>query len=373
MTGNRLSSEPLFSICIPCYNHGHYVGQTIESVLAQSFEDFEIVVADNASTDNSREVVHAFTDPRIRLFENRYNIGFAPNVQQVTRQARGRFLNVLSSDDLMKPNALEKFAAALKRHENELSRLVLFSDNDVIDGNGNVTGLVRFNPDTLLMDWCNGTEDYFRDTSKVSLESRSYSGWEILKQTLPRLRICAPFLTLVYPRTLWEAVEGYNGIRNLCPDKHFAYKLFGLDPTVVHLPQALYQYRFYGSANQQAVLASVKQPMDDYFAITEVSDKMLRDLGVNREEIICEYLDRICFKSGLRALATGTYASALTRLAIALATFPAQTVKRPRFYALGSLLAIGPLGKLLANVLYRGWRRAGQRRTKRASALSPTH
>ena len=93
--------EPTFSICIPNYNYGRYIGDTIQSVLDQSYPHFEIIVADNASTDNSVEVVQSFNDPRIRLVQNRYNVGFGPNLQRATMHARHDFVNLLSSDDQM--------------------------------------------------------------------------------------------------------------------------------------------------------------------------------------------------------------------------------------------------------------------------------
>src|SRR5689334_11988186 len=95
-----LTTGPFFSVCIPCFNHGRYLGETISSVLEQDFDDFEVLVADNASTDNSKEVARSFCDPRIQLLENRYNIGFAPNLQRVTETAKGKFMILLSSDDL---------------------------------------------------------------------------------------------------------------------------------------------------------------------------------------------------------------------------------------------------------------------------------
>ena len=100
-------NKPSFSICIPNYNYGDYIGETIQSVLNQSYQNFEIIVADNASTDNSVDVVKSFKDDRIRLIQNEINIGFSPNLQKATMYANGDFINLLSSDDLMKPNALE--------------------------------------------------------------------------------------------------------------------------------------------------------------------------------------------------------------------------------------------------------------------------
>ena len=60
--------NPFFSICIPNYNYAHYLGETIESVLNQNFEDFEICIADNASNDNSWEVINSYIEKNPHMF-----------------------------------------------------------------------------------------------------------------------------------------------------------------------------------------------------------------------------------------------------------------------------------------------------------------
>src|ERR1043166_412558 len=134
MSGISINERPFFSVCIPCFNHADYVGKTIRSVLEQDFADFEIVIADNASTDDSRAVIKSFGDPRIRLIENRYNIGFAPNLQRVTQYARGRYINLVSSDDLMNAGALRAYADLIAQHPQESAQLVLMSQALEIDG-----------------------------------------------------------------------------------------------------------------------------------------------------------------------------------------------------------------------------------------------
>lgn len=84
------ASSPRFSICIPCFNHGAYIGRTIESVF-QTLSDFEIIIADNASTDSLLSVIQSYRDPRLRVIEKSYNIGFASNLQRAWESASGDF------------------------------------------------------------------------------------------------------------------------------------------------------------------------------------------------------------------------------------------------------------------------------------------
>ncbi len=244
---------PSFSICIPNYNYGRFIGQTIQSVLDQTWQNFEIIVADNASTDDSVQVVEFFHDPRIRLIRNQYNIGFAPNLQRASMFAQNEYINLLSSDDLMNPTALETYATILFERPGPEALTVLCSDAEVIDGTGEITGHIRKDHASFGMVTLQGTEDaaFMQAHHQPSYRYRVFSGLDVLKETLPRLRGFAPFLSVVYPRSLWQAVEGYNAVRTIGPDKFFHYKLLAQNPDVVHVAQALYRYRVHLSPNQE--------------------------------------------------------------------------------------------------------------------------
>ena len=87
-----------FSICIPNFNYGRYLGETIATVLSQDVADLEVCVSDNASTDDSREVVGQIADERLRLSVNPTNVGFAPNLDRAGSMATGKTMIMLSSD-----------------------------------------------------------------------------------------------------------------------------------------------------------------------------------------------------------------------------------------------------------------------------------
>jgi len=102
---NTLKS-PIVSVIIPCYNHGHYLPCAVNSVLAQTFTDWEAIIVDDGSTDNTREVAAQFTDPRIRYIyqENR---GLAAARNTGIRAAQGKYLAFLDADDEWEPRFLE--------------------------------------------------------------------------------------------------------------------------------------------------------------------------------------------------------------------------------------------------------------------------
>jgi hypothetical protein len=98
-------SEPRFSVIMPLYNHAPYVSAAVESVLAQSFGDFELVICNDGSTDGSLEVVRGFTDPRLRWID-KPNGGTVSALNACLLGSRGSFICWLSSDDLFAPDKL---------------------------------------------------------------------------------------------------------------------------------------------------------------------------------------------------------------------------------------------------------------------------
>lgn len=104
------------SVCIPTYNYGSYLAETIESILAQSFTDFELVIVDDNSRDNTREVVESYAqkDARIRFSVNGKNLGMVANWNHCLELARGRYVKFVFGDDLLaSADSLKKMVAVL--------------------------------------------------------------------------------------------------------------------------------------------------------------------------------------------------------------------------------------------------------------------
>jgi glycosyltransferase involved in cell wall biosynthesis len=106
---------PLVSFCVPTYNRVQFLGQTLDSALAQTVSDFEIVVVDDVSPDATPELARRFTDPRIRYSRNDRNLGVPENLNRAFSLARGRYLVLLEDHDLIAPDYLEATLAILER------------------------------------------------------------------------------------------------------------------------------------------------------------------------------------------------------------------------------------------------------------------
>jgi len=110
-----IRSDPLVSIVVPCYNHGHYLGQAIASVLAQTYSNYEIIVVDDGSQDDTRSVVERFGSPKIRyLFQENRGRSNARNAGLAV--ASGDYIAFLDSDDFYLPEKLALQIDFLQQH-----------------------------------------------------------------------------------------------------------------------------------------------------------------------------------------------------------------------------------------------------------------
>ncbi len=109
---------PLVSICIPAYNAERWIGEAVSSALAQTLEDTEVVVVDNASTDDTVELVRSFDDPRLRVVVNATNVGPVRNFNRCVALARGRYVKYLHADDVLYPACCASMAELLDASPN---------------------------------------------------------------------------------------------------------------------------------------------------------------------------------------------------------------------------------------------------------------
>jgi|SRR3989338_740431 len=114
------SNIPKVSVCIPAFNAAEYLRQAVESVLEQSYRDFEIVIVDNCSTDHTVSLVselQQLSNGRIRFYQNDHNIGLVGNLNRCLEHAKGSYIKFLCADDMLLPGCLEKMAAGLDLHQ----------------------------------------------------------------------------------------------------------------------------------------------------------------------------------------------------------------------------------------------------------------
>lgn len=128
-------ATPVVSIGVPVYNTERYIGEALDSLLVQTFSDFEIVISDNASTDRTGEICqeYAARDRRIRYIRQPENIGLPRNWNAVVHAARGELFKWASASDFCSPSMLEKCVAVL-RADPEVVLCYGMTENVDVDG-----------------------------------------------------------------------------------------------------------------------------------------------------------------------------------------------------------------------------------------------
>ncbi len=123
----------LVSICIPVYNGAPFIKDTIEMVLQQDYDNMEILVSDNASTDNTVEEIKKIKDPRVKLLQNTTNLGMGGNWNSLKAQAKGEYVIIVCADDFLFPNAIREKAKVLDENP-DVS--IVFSSTYVMNSRG---------------------------------------------------------------------------------------------------------------------------------------------------------------------------------------------------------------------------------------------
>jgi glycosyltransferase involved in cell wall biosynthesis len=145
------------------YNGSDYIAESIESVLGQTFTDFELIVCDNCSTDNTGEIVAGFRDDRVKYVRNQKNLGLVGNANRCIEVATGEYIGILHHDDSMMPDNLERKVRLLNEH-----REVGFVHSNIIliDTKGDVVSSNIWNEDSR--------HDYVENGIKVFQKSMAY-------------------------------------------------------------------------------------------------------------------------------------------------------------------------------------------------------
>lgn len=138
VTMNTGNENPKVSVIIPCYNGEKFIGEAIESVLNQTYQDFEIIIVDDGSTDNSKDTVEPYlADSRIKLIQHGKNKGIPAARNTGIKASRGEFIAFLDQDDLWLSEKLEKQIATFESRPKDLGWV--FSDMLVVDNNDGPT------------------------------------------------------------------------------------------------------------------------------------------------------------------------------------------------------------------------------------------
>ena len=112
----QMSSQPLVSVIMPVYNSSAFLGEAIDSILAQTFADFEFIIINDGSSDDSEVVILSYHDDRIRFIKNEKNEGLIYSLNKGLAEANGKYIARMDADDICLPERLEKQYTWLEQH-----------------------------------------------------------------------------------------------------------------------------------------------------------------------------------------------------------------------------------------------------------------
>lgn len=333
---------PFFSICIPNFNYSKYLKLTIESILSQSFQDFEIIVSDNASTDDSVQMIKVFNDSRITLIENQVNLGFSPNLDKCTQDAKGKFMILLSSDDVMFPRALETIYQVILNNQNE--NLLVMTACGVINSRGDRIGSKRAMTGDVFT--------YIKNKQIAplnvndNLQSETYEAKTVLTALLTgTFQPAGQFLATCYPSSIFRKLDGYRSIMAVHPDAHFSHRLLFQNPLVIYVNQELFGYRVHEANNLAATIkmSNIKYLTDSYLLSKQYDKAQLQSIDLQPEDLENAFVNNFIFRDAFWALVRGRAMKGIRLQAFGVAAYPNKVLWNIRFFILNLMVLFTPV------------------------------
>ena len=307
MANGETSESPLVSIVVPSYNAGPFLRAAIDSVLAQSYPRVELLVLDDGSTDQTRQIL---TDYGNRFFwESHANRGQAATLNKGWEMAHGEILSYLSADDLLKPEAVSAAVELLGRYPDVV---MAYGDYELIDVAGRV----------------------LRTVNAPEFDYGAMVG-EVLVQPGPGV---------FFRRAAYRIAGGWDSSLRQIPDYDFWLRLGAVGP-FRRVPQVLAEYRMHGESQSFVEPSPEKaeecvRVMEKFYNLEQLPEEVL---SLKAKAFAAAHL----FSARLH-LRAGRYRQAMHHLAGAWQRRPATVLS-------------GRAVRLLGNgLLFRLWRRAGK-------------
>lgn len=218
----QLSTTTKLSVCIPAYNGSQYIEKAIMSILNQTFTDFELIIVDDYSTDDTEAIVTSFQDQRLSFFKNQKRLGLVGNWNRCLELAQGQYICLFHQDDVMLPENLSRKVTIL---DQRLEVGLVYSNVLVIDDRGNVTG-----------------QHWFFETEADS--DTIYRGLDFFNILIsgPNIVSCP---SVVVRRACYERLSGFDSNLPFTADWEMWLRI-ALFFDVAYLAQPLIQYRWHG-------------------------------------------------------------------------------------------------------------------------------
>ncbi len=277
----KMSRKPI-TVLMPVYNGEKFLREAIESVLNQTYEDFEFLIINDASTDSSRDIIGSYDDPRIRLIDNEKNMGVTASLNKGLKLAQGTYIARMDADDISLPQRLEKQLACIAEHKN--TGLVT-SWYDIINDRGETVSTHR--PDfeyediyyTLTFYNCLGHSTAFYD-SKLVLKLGGYPSYKRAQDYALWFKLSRAARVEIIKEVLvkWRKQETNISQRFRAEQDNFAYKTSSKNitellsrPAGEECLRALWNYEYLATMDMETIKKTL-------LTLFEVNQKLITGL-----------------------------------------------------------------------------------------------
>jgi glycosyltransferase involved in cell wall biosynthesis len=306
---------PVLSVLVLSYNYGHYVGTCLDSILGQTFTDYELIVINDASSDNTREVLAKYqADPRVRVVHHEKNTGFVASLIEGTEvHSRGEFRLVISADDgIESPHAFERQIASLRANP---ERAFCFSDVVRFYDDGSM-------PTTVHHSFPEDTTHYGEEAFRILLTNRSvwpcHSGAMLRADAYFRAGGYRRDLTMPLDLAMWLALAMEGG---------FSY-----------CAEPLYRYRVH---HQQMSTKKVEQNTKEVVSAIEIACEMAESRGLHLAGLRLQGLRTHLGGNLMYDAFNGQSAVAFRRLVSSVRHAPAAVLSSRDAWLAGLRMALG--------------------------------
>lgn len=222
-------NNPLVSILIPTFNREDYLGEALNSALNQTYKNIEIIVHDDASTDATVELLSSYHDPRLKIIRTEDNHGMIGGWNYIVKQAKGKYLKFLASDDLLEPECVERLVSIAKKHP---GAALITCQRKFIDGEGRVVRKMGFAKKDVVVD------------------GKEHARW--ILTTLRENKIGEPTAVL-YPARLVKKAGEYDPQFSQFADFEYWIRLLQFGD-LVYLHEPLCSFRTHEGANSTSAI-----------------------------------------------------------------------------------------------------------------------
>ena len=291
------------SIIMPAYNAEEYIKESIDSIIAQTYTNWELIIADDSSTDNTKQIINSYRDSRIKCIYNDNNLGYLKTCNRLFSLCKGGYITFQDADDISYPNRLSEQVKAFEQ-DTKLGMVGTFSD--IISTNGEILETAK-------------RPISYEEVNEKIIESNAFIG-----------------ATVMIKREVYEKIGGYREYFNRLAYQDYDWTYLIVEKyKSINLSHPLYQYRQHPTSTSKIV--DPKRIVSD--KLVKFLAKQRKDNGVdclqqNNPEILDKYFNKLLtpYKKDLsliyREFAAGAMYSNMKKRAIDLSW---QAIKKEPF------------------------------------------